>query len=334
VNETTTVNRSKLAYALLLGQGRSGTNYLLHLLNQSPLTHCRNEPDEVEDSALRRLTPYRFFVDEPEELEAVYDDAIRGAALTLGPRDHIVQYRKKWLFPGSARPGFFYLRNRYRLAHVFRKGIAMNGREIRFPRWMTTAARLGEAFHVFKLNAAVGLASWVFENRPEAKAIHIVRHPGGFTKSWLARWVEGAWNRAPDVKARNERLARERLLELARHDEAWAKRLGDVERMDFVEVELWWWRYCGERTWEAGNGRPGYRCVIFEELAHDPAAIARDVYELCGLPWDDWLAERITAISSRSSKIASAWKDELDDDVVHTIERVLQDSVMSSWWDA
>ena len=68
MTETTTENRSKLAYALLLGQGRSGTNYLLHLLNQSPLTHCRNEPDEVEDSALRRLSPYRFFVDDPEEL--------------------------------------------------------------------------------------------------------------------------------------------------------------------------------------------------------------------------------------------------------------------------
>ena len=323
-----------LDYCLLLGQGRSGTNYLLHLLNQSPHTHCRNEPDELEDSALHRLTPFRFFVDDPDEMEARYDEAIRGAALTVGPRDHIVQFGKTWLYRGSCRPGYFYLRNRYRVAHkLFRRGRAMDGRETPFPRWMTSPARLERAHHVFKLNSAVGIAGWVFENRPDIKAVHIVRHPGGFTKSWLNRWVKSELNRDPARAAHFARVARERLELLAAHDEVWARRMGDLDAMDFVEVELWWWRFCSERTWEAGHGRPGYHRVIYERLTEDPAAVARGVYDFCGLPWSDWLASRVTSISSKSRKIAAAWKDELDVDVVAIIERVLADSPLAAWWE-
>ena len=61
-----------LAYALLIGQGRSGTNYLLSLLDQSAATHCRNEPDQLDSSALSRLAEFRFFVgDEPRLREAL-----------------------------------------------------------------------------------------------------------------------------------------------------------------------------------------------------------------------------------------------------------------------
>ncbi len=334
MTESTSPNATALDYVLLLGQGRSGTNYLLHLLNQSPRTHCRNEPDGVEDGALRRLTPFRFFVDDPAELARLYDDAIRGAALTVGPRDHIVQFGKTWLYRGATRPGFFYLRNRYLLTHkLLRKGRPMDGRERRFPRWMTSAARLEQAMHVFKLNAAVGLAGWVFEHRPEAKTVHIIRHPGGFTKSWLRRWVASELNQDPAQRAEFERQAHERLVEVAQREDDWARRMGDLDAMDTVERELWWWRYCSERTWQAGNGRPGYLRVIFEHLTENPAPVARDVYEFCGLPWSDWIAERVTKISSGSKKIAAAWKDELDASVVGVVERVLDDSPLATWWE-
>jgi hypothetical protein len=333
VTAPVTPRSSTLDYALILGQGRSGTNWLLTLLNQSSLTHCRNEPDELPDSSLRRLTPFRFFIDDPDALEAVFDDAVRGAALTVGPRDHIVRHGKRWLFPGAAGLGTFYLRNRYRLIHkVLRPGYAINGREIPFPRWMTTTGRLERAFHVFKLNAAVGIAGWVFEHRPEVKVLHIVRHPGGFTKSWLTRWVNGEWNRLPGAREENERLARQRLLDLAERDEAWAARLGDVAAMDFVEVELWWWRYCAERIRESGGDRPAYRLLTFEQLAADPPGIAREVFAHCGLPWSDRLANRIARISSSSGQIASAWKDRLEPEVVGTVERVLDGSALSSLW--
>ncbi len=317
-----------LRYALVLGQGRSGTNYLLQLLNQSSLTHCRNEADQLDKSALQRLAPWRFFTRDPEALEGIWDGAIRDAALSTGARDHRVENDKVWLYPGARRPGYFYIRQRYRIAYkIGRKGKPMNGREMRFPRWMTSPDRLQRAFHVFKINAACGIAAWMFEHRPEGRGIHIVRHPGGFTKSWLRRWVD-----ENDV-ARTEEACKERLRDLANFDAGWAATMGDIDAMGMVEAELWFWRYANQRIWEAGQGSPRYKRILFEELASRPVDVARSVYDFCGLPWTDWIAGQTRSISKDSTKIASAWKDELEASTVEIVERVFDGSSMSAWWD-
>ena len=44
-----------MAYALITGQGRSGTNWLLELFDASSKTFCRNEPDRLEGSPLGLL---------------------------------------------------------------------------------------------------------------------------------------------------------------------------------------------------------------------------------------------------------------------------------------
>src|SRR5262245_32660935 len=103
-----------LAYALLIGQGRSGTNFLLSLLDQSAATHCRNEPDQLDSSALAGLAEFRFFVDDEARLGPLYDAAVRRAACCVGPRDHMAEVDKDWLKRGRRRPGYFYLRQRTR----------------------------------------------------------------------------------------------------------------------------------------------------------------------------------------------------------------------------
>ena len=322
-----------LDYALLLGQGRSGTNFLLALLNQSARTHCRNEPDQSDTSALAALRPFRFFVDDEALLDELWDDAVHGAALTFGPRDHIVAMPKDWLFPGSRRPGFFYLRQRLLAKARLEKLKPMDTGEVRFPAWMTSSTRLERSFHVFKLNAAVGLATWMFGNRPRALGIHIVRHPGGFVKSWLARWVRGETHQERGAGDKDLLQDEERLKALAQRDETWAARMGDIDAMERVEAELWWWRYVNEAIWERGTGLASYRRLLFEELAEDPLGTTEGVYDFCGLPWTPAVAAEVARIARGSKKIARAWKDELEPSVVETIERVLDDSPMSPWWD-
>jgi len=316
-----------LRYALVLGQGRSGTNYLLRLLDQNPATHCRNEADQLEASALGRLLRWRFFVGDPSELEPHWDQAVYDAALTVSARDQRVEGPKDWIFPGTRRPGYFWIRQHYRVVHrMGRRGLPMYGREIRFPRWMTSVERLERAYHVFKLNGACGLAGWMLRNRPEGKAIHIVRHPGGFTKSWLKRWV------AKNDVAETERGAKSRLADLAAFDPEWRRRLGDIDAMDVVEAELWFWRYANETIHAAGSGKRSYKLVLYEDLTDAPAEVARSVSEFCGLEWDDQLALRARGISKDSKRIAAAWKTELDPGIVETIERVVDGSPMTSWW--
>jgi hypothetical protein len=322
-----------LAHALLIGQGRSGTNFLLSLLDQSPRTHCRNEPDQLDRSALARLSDFRFFVDDEPRLAALYPEAVSEAALALGPRDHMAGVPKDWLRPGTARAGYFYLRQRYRLVErLLRRRKPMDGRELAYPRWMAAAPALERAFHVFKLNAAVGLGSWALRSRPEVRVIQIVRHPGGFAKSWLARWVRGQGEQQRGRGNPDRFDDRERLRELARRDPRWARLLGDVEGLDRAEGELWWWRYVNEALHVAGTGSESYRLVLYEDLAVRPLEITRGVYSACGLELDADVAARVQSIARGAEKIARAWRDELEPELVVLVERVLSGSPMEGWW--
>ena len=322
-----------LDYALLVGQGRSGTNFLLGLLDASASTHCRNEPDQLHHSAMGRLRPYRFFADDGPELGPLWDYAVRGAALTTGPRDHLCEQRKEWIHRGAQRLGFQWLRNRYRLVHRLRpSGRKMDARECAYPRWMVAPEKLERAYHVFKLNAACGLTSWMLDQRPQARAIQIVRHPGGFVRSWLRRWVQGSDARDRRGCAPGEPRDADRLREAARREHRWAKLFGDIDRLSRVEAELWWWRYCTETVMEAGAGHPHYKLVVYEELAERPLEVARDVYDFCGLAWDETVAGRVSALTRDSARIAHAWKRDLSADAVGAIERVLDRSPLSAVW--
>ncbi|NOT31264.1 MAG: hypothetical protein HOP15_12525 [Planctomycetes bacterium] len=322
-----------LDYVLLIGQGRSGTNFLLSLLDQSAATHCRNEPDQLDSSAFARLSEFRFFVGDEPRLRELFEPAVRRAAACVGPRDHMAEVEKDWLRSARRRPGYFFLRQRYRIVErLIRRRKPMDGKELAFPSWMVKAEQLERSLHVFKLNAAVGLGAWALAARPEARVLHIVRHPGGFAKSWLKRWVrgEGGMQRG---QGNADRLSdEERLREIARRDPRWAALLGDVDAMGRAEGELWWWRYVNEALHEAGRTRPRYTRVLYEELARDPEGASRGVYRACGLQWDEAIATRVRAIAAGAEKIARAWKEELEPGLVATVEKVLHGSAMEHWW--
>lgn len=322
-----------LAYLFLIGQGRSGTNFLLSLLDQSPATHCRNEPDQLDSSALARLSEFRFFVDDEARLRALFEPALRQAARCVGPRDHMADVEKTWLRPGRRRAGYFLLRQRYRaVERLIHRRKPMDGKERLFPGWMVDAAELERSQHVFKLNAAVGLGAWALRARPEARVLHIVRHPGGFAKSWLKRWVrgEGGMDRGKGTADRLDE--KERLREVARRDPRWSALFGDIDALGQAEGELWWWRYVNEALYDAGRGHSRYLRVLYEDLAHDPEAVSRHVYQAAGLAWDEVIAARVRSIATGAERIARAWKDELAPELVTLVEKVLDGSPMEAWW--
>jgi sulfotransferase family protein len=323
-----------LSYALLIGQGRSGTNFLLSLLDQSPATHCRNEPDQLDESALARLSDFRFFVDDEARLAGLFDGAVRDAARRVGPRDHLAEVAKDWLRPGRGGPGYFYLRQRMRLVErLVRLRKPMDGKELVFPRWMADSAALARAFHVFKLNAAVGYGAWALRSRPDARVIQIVRHPGGFLKSWHKRWVKGEGGQERGRGNADRFQDEERLREVARRDARWAGLFGDIGRMERAEGELWWWRWVNETLHAAGEGKDHYTLVLYEDLARDPERVSRAVFTAQGLAWDESIAARVSTIASGAEKIARAWKDELAPEMIALVEKVLAGSPMERWWD-
>jgi len=324
---------TSLAYALLIGQGRSGTNYLLGLLDQSPATHCRNEPDQLDSCALGRLAPFRFFVDDEARLAGLYDEAVRQAARCLGPRDHMTDVEKAWIRRGRRGVGYFYLRQRYRaVERLIHRRKPMDGKELVYPRWMVETRKLERCFHVFKLNGAVGYGAWALRERPASTVIHIVRHPGGFVKSWLKRWVRGEGGQERGKGNPDTLREEDRLREIARRDERWAKMLGDLDAIGREERELWWWRYLNEVLHRSGRGRANYRLVLYEDLARDPERVSREAYGAYGLEWNADIARRVRSISRGAEKIARAWKDELEPRMVALVEKVMAGSSMERWW--
>jgi hypothetical protein len=322
-------------YALLIGQGRSGTNYLLSLLDQSAATHCRNEPDQLDRSAFASLADFRYFVADEATLAARYDEVVARAARCIGPRDHMADVDKDWMKSTRRRAGYFLLRQRYRLVErLIRRRAPMDGRELEFPGWMVERAALARAFHVFKLNAAVGLGGFALRSRSAARVLHIVRHPGGFAKSWLKRWVRGEGGMGRGQGTAQKLLDEDRLRAVAARDPRWARLFGDIDRMSRPEGELWWWRWVNESLYEAGRGKPGYTLVLYEELAREPERVAQHVYGRCGLAWSTDIGARVRALSGDAEKIARAWKDELEPELVALVERVLDQSPMAGWWDA
>ncbi|MSR62054.1 MAG: hypothetical protein EXS08_06385 [Planctomycetes bacterium] len=322
-----------LAYALLIGQGRSGTNYLLSLLDQSAATHCRNEPDQLDSSALAQLAEFRFFVDDEARLAQRFDPAFLQAARCVGPRDHMADVEKDWLKRGRRRAGYFFLRQRYRaVERLIHRRKPMDGKEHPFPGWMVDPAALARSYHVFKLNAAVGYGAWALRTRPAARVLQIVRHPGGFAKSWLKRWVRGEGGMDRGQGTADAVRDEERLREVARRDPRWARLFGDIDGMGRAEGELWWWRYVNEALHEAGRGRENYTLVLYEDLARDPERTSAEVYRACGLEWNDELGRRVRALSGDAERIARAWKDELEPELVALVEKVLDGSPMAGWW--
>jgi len=327
------VTPTPLAHALLIGQGRSGTNYLLGLLDQSPATHCRNEPDQLDASALARLAPFRFFVDDEARLANLFDAALRQAARCVGPRDHMTDVEKRWIKRGRRRAGYFFLRQRYRaVERLVHRRKPMDGKELAYPGWMVDAGKLEQSFHVFKLNGAAGYGAWALRERPAGQVIHIVRHPGGFVKSWLKRWVRGEGGQERGKGNPDTLREEDRLREIARRDQRWAELLGDVEAIGREERELWWWRYLNEVLYHSGRGRANYRLVLYEDLARDPERVSREAYGAYGLEWSAEIAQRVRSLSRGAEKIARAWKDELEPGMVALVERVLAGSPMERWW--
>lgn len=320
-------NHNAPPYVLIAGRGRSGTNFLLSLLDHSPSTHARNEPNKLPDSALARL-PGGWVVGQAEDaLNERWDAAVHTTAMSMGERDHRADAPKKHLHNVARNIGIYRLIDSPKARSVLRTFMpSLRGHEWPVPSILANRAALREALPVLKLNQAPGWFHWILHNRPQARVIHIVRHPGGFLNSWTNRWL----NTHDAARVHADNLAR--LKTIAVGSPVWGERFGDIDAMSVEESELWFWRYTNEVIHEAGKGRDNYLLVNYDELSSQPMDLARRVYLFCGLPWTDAIEQRVRATSKESESIATAWRDKLSDEQIALVMRFLKESPIGQWW--
>jgi hypothetical protein len=324
-------------YGIVTGTGRSGTNWLLDMLDASPRTHCRNEPHGLKGTPMNRF-PLVWTSDRAGSVELYrerWDEVATGTARRLGVRDHHFRYHKPYLYPWS---------NHLRLSRVLTGPRARSltsvvdhrlaGREFELPGWLGSRRRLEDSLGVLKIVLDAPLLSWLLAERPPVPVVHIVRHPGGRLHSWLTRLL-GPMSNAERVTLRDAR--RGRLERIRAFDERWRTLIPEPSSLPLIKMELWFWRYVNETTMEAGQGHDGYLLLRFDDVAKEPERQAELLYRHMGLPWTDEVRRRVVADTSRSvfgavsdsRGVADAWRTELEREHVDAIEEVVSGSPLA-----
>jgi Sulfotransferase family len=316
-------------YAIITGNGRSGTNWLERLLDVSPDTHCRSEPYDIPVSAFNRAPQIWQPNAERRQMDTDWDEIIRHSRVRIGYLDHEFRYPKRYCHALAQRTGVVRL-----MAHGKSRKLLhwihpeMRRGEWSMPWWVGSKQKLAQAYPVFKINMDRFMLEWLLDHRAGARILHIVRHPAGRLNSWLNRFLA---SRDPDqiLKMRRERLHR-----IAKAEPDWRSRVGDIDAMTLVEAEVWFWRYVNESMYAAGQGRPGYMRIVYEELAQDPVAKAREVYAFCGVDWTGQVEATLMkeAKAETATSIASSWKSNLPAEHLNVIEHIVRDSPIMSWW--
>jgi hypothetical protein len=323
-------------YAVITGNGRSGTNWLETMLHASPWTHCRSEPYGIPTSPFNRIPQVWKTGKTTPDMERHWDEIVTWSKGRIGHGDHPFASPKRYVHPLAQKSGVARLigHSKSRRVLAFVQPSLWQG-EWRIPWWIGNQRRLELAYPVFKINLDHRMVTWVLRRRPQARILHIVRHPCGRLNSWLSRYV--ASRNIDDILADRK----DRLRKIGEAEPDWRAKFGDVEAMSPVECETWFWRYLNESVYAAGHGHAGYLRLVYEELVEAPLANARRAYAHCGLPWDAHVEAIVAGGLDRSirgkhspsqSSIARAWQTKLLPEHIRTVESIVHDSPIMAWW--
>jgi hypothetical protein len=334
------MSKQQSHYALIIGNGRSGTNWLLTMLDASDRTHCRNEPQEILQSPYHQLPDPPLIGDTAQQMAEKWDQFVEWSAQTMGERDLKITNPKHHVYPWSQKLGIAYLPVRPKVQSLFRPVVpALQRGEWPMPGWIANRDRLQQALAVLKVNdLKAWTADWIFQHRPEVPVIHITRHPGGQLNSGIKRFFSILSPQEQDA----ERLLYQNILKQAVtvHPE-WADIFGAIDQLSLVEAVAWFWRYNNEMIFRVGQHSPHYLPVVYEDLVQNPLHYAQKIYALCEIPWTPE-AEAIiqeglgTSVWGDLDKtpiaVAYAWKQKLAPEYQAIAQTVLQGSLMEQWW--
>jgi len=313
------------SYILVSGSGRSGSNRVLDIFDQSSRTACRNEANEVPGGEFHAIGGL-FFEDNLTESDySALTAALRRAGLRRSSRDRLDQYRKDYLNPIS-RP-FLRAMSKTRLRRVFvTLGVMANENEWALPASVLNRDRLDDIRPVIKL---LGCQTWaeVLINRDKnCQIVHNLRGPLPFLQSWFNRFILKSESQYASFTQHFDDVPR--ILRFFGRDDA--ERLREPRVENLIEVEIWRWRYINERLLALSSHPGQYMLVTYNEVDRDPVSVAERLYDFAGLPMDEEAAVGIQ--NMRNTLFAKPHETNLDTDVsVRLIDEVLKDSPLGEF---
>jgi len=301
-------------YAVIVGQGRSGTNWLLDLFNLSEKTYVCNEPHELVSSPICQFNPYRVVVrNNQEKLENSWDSTIGAVANRMSTIDPWVVDNKNYFRFRKFIYVFLRSNKIRRFLSLFCKKLAND--EWEMPSIAIDDVEWKKAYRIFKFVQSPGWADFLLKARSDVHIFHIVRRPGGFLNSWRNRYL----STEEQCQVHDENL--NRLRDIAVEDKFWAGKFGDIEQLGLIESELWYWFYANETIYQAGVGKSHYTLIMYEELASTPVKILKKLYSTLGLSISNEIENKVLKSSQNSRNISDNWKEKLSNDEIILCEK-------------
>lgn len=322
------MEQQKPPVILLVGSPRSGTTWLAKIFDSHRNVLYRHEPDSVLKS------PGLPFVPESNELTEWTDQA-------TSYLDKLLQVRSSK--SAGSSPMF---RKDYRgiVREYGRRGYinalkAMESAASRtdwkpsldIPDWIPERKAKNLVYAIKSVDSLTRTRLFS-EARPDAKIVHIIRHPCAFVASEL----------------RGEKL---KLMQIDTFIDAQVRMVQATRRgLNAAQLESMsreaqlasLWMLQNEKVIEEMQDRRNYKIVVYEDLCESPLETAKELFEFCDLDWDNQTeqfiglslghdssagGERYFQVVRDPLQAAFKWKKELSEQQISNILSAVRESL-------
>jgi hypothetical protein len=308
---------------MIFGMPRSGNNWIGKLFDSHPDTLYRHEPDSVRKLKMPLFPEKEDAARYREELEHFVD------ALPQMRSPEVVG--KQPLFPKSYQSAAGLAV--YRASVLAAKAVSRVRRHFPSP-YRPTAGGLERARLVWKSIESQGRLGTCMSALPEARAIHLVRHPCGYVASVLRG---EATKRFSDATPAAERLWVLKLLLATVPGKNRGVSLDELARLTPEERLAWRWVLTQEKTLADIAGCDRVLTVRYEDVCAEPSGATQRMFEFAGLDFHPQTEHFVQASTGATHKAyysvfknphaaAERWRSELSPSVIDRIFGVVRSS--------
>lgn len=302
------------------GLARSGTSWLGNIFDSHPATAYRSEPDNYP-----QLQGVPLFPPADMAASAPVSDFVYGLPA-------LNRYRH------TAKPPIF--RKSYRspladMAYRTSASLARHGNRFsgNMPVWGARVSHVDPApIMVWKTVRSLGRCGLLLRSLPEARLVHLVRHPCGQIASVLRGERE---SRLPDRSSEYYSLFRE-LLE-TEQGQRHGITLDYLRRLTPEERLAWHWLLINEKAADEAEGSGRAQLIRYEDICAAPVDSARQLFRFAGLDWNSQTEaflqrsttkgnNRYFSVFKNPAKTANRWRQELDRGSIERIMAVVSRS--------
>jgi len=247
---------------LLFGSGRSGTTFLAKLLDSSPRIFYRHEPDaKIIDPRI----PYLPKTDEYDNLKKICREFV---SLLLNQNDArsvggVPLFNKEYR---SALENVL-----YRLSFFIAKGASRIGLDMAVPIYVRSTQR---PTALIKSVNSVCRAPVIASALPDARILHLVRHPGAIAASRLRGAKEGKMQ--TNVYLESVCGMPESSL--------YPYTLSELESRSFAQQTAYTWMVTNDKVYRELKGNKNYRLIVYEDMCRNFRERSNEIFDFAGVP--------------------------------------------------